>query len=235
MKIVDSLTAKPARFFLLAALLWFGLMCFLNSKDVGENGFSWHDILVEANGMVFDLLVFGILLSIYDALREKKGKVERLHEEIDDYRGWDEKEAMHRIVGAINRLNKLGEFQLQLNKCFLEGGQLVKANLKGANLAWANLKGANLREANLEGTNLEGTNFQGSNLSGANLKGANLAWADLQGAGLSKSDLTGANLTNIKVRTDWFEMIEAIKVKGHEEIITKYFLDEEGRLKERES
>jgi hypothetical protein len=72
MKIYNFLIAKPARFFFLAAILWGGLMCAFNSKD-GAN-FQWHDILVEANGMFFDLLVFGVLLSIYEALREKKEK-----------------------------------------------------------------------------------------------------------------------------------------------------------------
>lgn len=57
-KAIDFFTAHPARFFLVAALLWGGFMCFLDYRD---DKFDWHDLLVEANGMVFDLLIFGIL------------------------------------------------------------------------------------------------------------------------------------------------------------------------------
>lgn len=217
-KALDYLTAKPARFFLLAALIWGGLMCYLNSKDVGENGFSWHDLLVEANGMVFDLFVFGILLSVYEALREKKEKIERLHEEIDDFRGWDEKEAMYRIVGAIKRLKKQGVLvsEINLTNGFLSNAELSSADLSGANLWGADLTKANLWDANLTGADLTRARLSGAILIDANLKSANLSSANLSGAHLLKTkfllaglssanlssadlswaDLTGANLLN---------------------------------------
>jgi hypothetical protein len=66
-KAIDFFTAHPARFFLLAALLWGGLMCLVS---IIRGKFDLDGLLVEANGMVFDLLVFGVLLSIYERLRE---------------------------------------------------------------------------------------------------------------------------------------------------------------------
>lgn len=259
-KALDYLTAKPARFFLLAALIWGVLMCYLNSIDVGENGFSWHDLLVEANGMVFDLLVFGVLLSIYEALREKKEEIKRLHEEIDDYRGWDEKEAKYRILGAIKRLDKLGVSKINLSSCFLS-----EANLQGANLqkAWlwgvdfqrailirANLEEAVLLVANLQETNLVDTNLQGTNLKQsysmgaklwrADLRGANLAdanftaadfWeANLQGANLQGVCFCNANLVGAEVGIGWLENLEEWEVVGWEEILEKYLIDETGKL-----
>jgi len=230
-KLTVFFTKHPARFFLLAAFLWFGLMCYLNSKDVGENGFSWHDLLVEANGMVFDLLVFGILLSVYEALREKKEKIERLHEEIDDYRGWDEKEAIYRIVGAIKRLKKLGVSNIDLNNCYFKGADLRRtdfrnailemadfemafldgADLRGVNLKMAKFRFAYLQNTNLQGANLQGADFRNANLQGANLQGANLRDANLQGANLQGANLRDANLKGVEFRgikiesaTPWF-------------------------------
>lgn len=204
-KILDYLTAKPARFFLLAALIWGGLMCYLNYKD-GAN-FAWHDLLVEANGMVFDLLVFGILLSIYEALREKKEKIERLHEEIDDYRGWDEKEAMYRIIGAVKRLKNAGVevSKINLSCCFLEEADLrfvkfERANLVKTNLMGAILMGANLMKTNLMGANLKRANLMGANLIEANLAGANLSKTDLREADLRKADLSMASMTGADLR-----------------------------------
>ena len=212
-KAIDFFTAHPARFFLLAALLWGGLMCYLNSKDVGENGFSWHDLLVEANGMVFDLLVFGILLSIYEALREKRDKIERLQEEIDDYRGWDEKEATFRIVGAVKRLNRLGVSEVKLNGCFLQKADFFMASLQGAVLFMANLQEASLMSANL----------QRANLGAANLQRAMLWKANLQGA-----DLRDTNLQEAMVDKYWFEKLEEWQVIGREDIIKKYLIDVSG-------
>ena len=147
----NAIIAHPAWFFLVAALLWGGLM-FLISIIRGK--FDLDGLLTEANGMVFDLLVFGILLSIYEKLREKRDKIERLHEEIDDYREWSEDEAMYRIVGAVKRLNKLGVSKIDLTFCFLEGANLSCANLQGANLTAANLQGALFDGANLQGAYL---------------------------------------------------------------------------------
>lgn len=95
-------------------------MCYLNYKDGAD--FSWHDLLVEANGMVFDLLVFGILLSLYEALKEKREKIERLMEEIEDYRDWQGQEAVYRTVGAIRRLIdlKADRSKVSLHNCCLE-------------------------------------------------------------------------------------------------------------------
>ena len=93
-------------------------MCFLNYKD-GAN-FQSHDILVEANGMAFDLLVFGVLLSIYETLREKREKIEYSESIIEDYREWRGKGAVVVITGAIRQLNKYGISKINLDFCFLK-------------------------------------------------------------------------------------------------------------------
>ncbi|MBC7775555.1 MAG: pentapeptide repeat-containing protein [Phycisphaerae bacterium] len=192
-KAIDFFITRPARFFVLAALLWGGFMCFLNYKDGAD--FSWHDLLVEANGMIFDLLVFGILLSIYEALRNKRDKIERLHEEIDDYRGWDEKEAMYRIVGAVKRLNKLGvTTDINLGNCYLEGARFFGAKLKRSNLRYLNLEKADFGWAELQGANLHNANLSMANLWAANLQGANLEEARLVSTKLFKAELIEANL-----------------------------------------
>lgn len=251
-KAIDFFTAHPARFFLLAALLWGGFMCFLNYKDGAE--FSWHDLLVEANGMVFDLLVFGVLLSIYEKLREKRDKIERLHEEIDDYRGWDEKEAAFRIAGAVKRLSRLGVSEIKLFGYFLQKADLVGIRLWEANLAYANLQEANLRgaclwKASLAGANLIEANLAGADLRKASLIGANLRGAYLQGATLQGVDLgyvytssldfqraclEETNLEGAEVDKDWFKKLEEWQVIGREEIKAKYFIDENGVLREKQ-
>jgi uncharacterized protein YjbI with pentapeptide repeats len=187
-KLSAFFTKKPARFFLLAAFVWMLLMHYLNNCFQ----IKWEDIIVEANGMTFDLLVFGILLSVYEAVREKKDKVERLREEIDDYRGWNEKEAMYKIVGAIKRLNQLGVTDINLSNCYLENANLAGVNLANAKFISANLKEANFEDAILKGVDFRKANMQGAKFLKANLQKASFRESDLPRADFQESDLQGA-------------------------------------------
>lgn len=261
-KVFEFYIADPARFFLLTALLWGGFMCFLNYKDGAD--FSWHDLLVEANGMVFDLLVFGVLLYAYEAWREKRDKIERLREEIDDYRGWNEKEATFRIVGAVRRLNKLGVKRINLKNCYLkqadleginlegthlfganlEKANLIEANLKGAILVGANLKEATLIRANLESTQLFGANLERAILSSSNLEGAFFwnttiegtvqKWTDIEGKFFDKTNLYEATLGGAKVGKGWFEGKDGWEIWGMDIIKEKYLIDEDGFMRVKE-
>ncbi len=107
--------------------------------------------------MSFDLLIFGLFLLWLtkpgEKRRERDLNIQRYQEEIEDYLGWDEKEAMYRIVGNIKRLNREGITNIYLKKANLKGADLHKANLEGANLTDARLEaeGGGLTDANLEG------------------------------------------------------------------------------------
>lgn len=230
-KIFDFFTKHPARFFILAALLWFSLMCYLNSKDVGENGFSWHDLLVEANGMVFDLLVFGVLLSIYEALRAKRERIERYKEEIDDFKGWDEKEASYRTAGLIRRLNREKATDLKLQRCYLAGANLshadlFNADLSGANFWYADLSHADLRKADFSNAYLFHTNLPYAKLQNATLIRANLTNAEFFNANLSEANLEGAFFEIPKDNNDWFDKLENWQVIGREEIMKTYVIED---------
>ncbi len=168
-------------------------------------GEFFEGITVEAFGMLFDIAVLGILYSIFKNRDENKRNIKRYLEEIDDFRGWDEKEAMYRIVGNIKRLIKLGEKNLLLRRCYLANAELATLDLQGAILQAANLQGANLGTANLSGAKLQVAKLQGANLSVASLRGARLdnaqlEGANLQGAFLTRSDLRLAHLSGAKLQ-----------------------------------
>lgn len=229
-RIASFLTKSPTRFFFVAAIAAFFILWFVNAyKD--PDGFIWHDVIVESHGVLFDLLVFGILLSIYDALREKKEKIERLHEEIDDYRGWNENEAMYRIVGAIRRLNKLNVSKIDLGHCYLKGANLKGVKLKDSWIQGADLQNADLKEADLQGADLTWANLQGAELDSAKLQGAILSATQLNGAvlrltNLQQADLQAAVLEDVKITPNWFQQIEEWQVQDREAIIEKYYIDD---------
>lgn len=153
-----------------------------------------RDIVVEAHGMLFDILLFGIILAVYDRITRHKEDVQRYLEEIDDFRGWEGKEAMYRIVGNIRRLNRLGVTNVSLVDGNLSGANLLDVNLEGASLARTNFQGARMTRANLKAVQAEKANLEGIYASDANFSGANLLEANLQGAELIAADLSGANL-----------------------------------------
>lgn len=145
-------------------------------------------------GLLLDILVFGVLIVIFNKFADRRRDIKRWQEEIDDYRGWDEKEATFRIIGNIRRLNKQGFYAINLSDCFLEQGRLFHPNLSCAYMAGAKLQNAILFYANLQGAYLHHADLKGADLTCANLKKADLRFVRLSGANLQGADLSSANL-----------------------------------------
>lgn len=170
---------QPARFFLLAAVVVAPILKYFDSRDYQ---FNFHDILVEGHGLLFDLFVFGVLLSVYEALRVRKELIRKHQDEIDDFRLWDEKEAAYRIIGAVKRLNREGQKHLNLSYCFL-----CNVSFEGLNLEGANLQNAKLKDADLRGViSLKNADFRNADLLGA--KVAPTFFQDLRGWGVWGAD-----------------------------------------------
>lgn len=74
---------------------------------------SWREgffqgIFVEFNGMLFDVVVFGIIVASFVRRIERRQERQRQQEIIDDFKKWDTEEGRLRIGGAVRRLNRLG-------------------------------------------------------------------------------------------------------------------------------
>lgn len=179
----------------LISVIVFALV-YLFIDDAGE---YFINVLVEAHGLVFDLLVLGVLASIFSYIAQRHERIARYNEEIDDFRGWRSPEAMYRIVGSIQRLNREGVQPDNLADVCLKGAELSGFNLRNMNLSGAILHNArleqtDLQEATLHGAALIGATLQGATLQGANFQGADLRWADLHDADLRNANLHGADL-----------------------------------------
>lgn len=161
----------------------------------------WENILAEAHGTVFDLLIIGWFLMWLNRMAERRVRNNRYREEIEDYLGWKSPEATHRITGNVRRLNRGGvREKLRLTEAYLSGANLGGAHLKESDLWGAQLEGATLREANLSGASLAGANLDGADLERADLRdvdlrGASLRESDLERAAMEGADLRGAMLS----------------------------------------
>jgi uncharacterized protein YjbI with pentapeptide repeats len=161
-----------------------GFLVTLISWRYWQRNFSGflENILIEAHGMVLDLLVIGWLVFWINQLAEKRLTIKRYNEEIEDFLGWEGNEAKFRIIGLIRRLNGLHTRPAKLHRAFLVEGELENVDLRGVDLRDAHLESASLNDANLEG---------------ADLRGAFLHKAQLRHANLKKVDLRGANLSGM--------------------------------------
>jgi len=156
-----------------------------------------RDILVEAHGMLFDIIIIGIFIfalhSLVNNKRQRKSEIKRYQDEIDDFREWDSEEAVFRIVGNIRRLNRRGVSKIDLSNCYLQNAKLSntnleEANLRGAHFNKADLRGAKLKNAKVGGAHFIETDFTGTNLSGCVLTEANFEKAIFRDANLNKTD-----------------------------------------------
>ncbi len=109
MRSFAKLPSDPGPRFGLAALIvslviWGSL--YLSRSDLREG--YWGNLYVEFGGAIFDILIFGVFLSIVASWHARKQEIERQHESIEDYKRWDSEEARFRIADAIRRLNQKG-------------------------------------------------------------------------------------------------------------------------------
>lgn len=177
-ELIEKIAAKP----ILASLLVFSIFSIIivvfSLFKYGYNEKFFENIVIEAHGMLFDILIIGIFIFALHKIGEKRLKreldVKRYQEEIRDFSYWDEKEAIFRIVGNIRRLNRLGITRIDLSDCYLEKANLSYFNLERSDLSRSNLCNADLIEANLKNTVLIDANLEGAKLYDANLEMATL-------------------------------------------------------------
>lgn len=130
-------------------MLWQTYFCF------GEIG---RGIYIGAWGTVLDIIFVGIILTIFAFARDRKERIDRYLEEIDDLKKWDSEEARLRIAGNIRRLAKLGKTDIDFSGLVLRNFSFVSHDidsLKGATFSL----GLRLDRMSKNSTELENVDF----------------------------------------------------------------------------
>ncbi len=138
--------------FVIASLVVVRFSCSYYDGDFMEN------VLVEAHGMLFDILVIGVLILALNKLVEKRMENQRYRDEIDDFRGWESEEAAYRIAGNLRRLKRNG----YRGKVDLSGCCLGRIDMKRDGLLEyfkKYLVGIDLLHGDLQKANLQGAKF----------------------------------------------------------------------------
>lgn len=197
--------------------------------DLFDSNFSYHDILVESHGLVFDLFIFGILLTIYETVNHRKEQIERYKEEISDYKFWKSEESMYRTRGLIKRLVDLGEKNLDLSFCYLATdksfGQykdMTNWNFTGAVLNDSFFCVSDMTNSNFYFANLQESRFDNVNLTNAQFDSTNLIDSKFLNCDLTNTNFDNAAINNI----NWFNRLESEKNIGVDILRKKYCIQE---------
>jgi len=163
-------------------------------------------IYIAAWGTFFDVLLVAVILVLFEAVRQRRDRIERHLEEIDDYKKWDSEEARLRIAGSIRRLARLGKTDIDFGGLILRNFSFKDQDIQS--LAGATFsEGLRLDRMSKNNTQLENIdfsfvdcssvvfsrsfdtfavlgltgknlNFISSNLASASFDGARLSWTD---------------------------------------------------------
>ena len=105
--------------------------------DVGSKNF-WTEFWSLVLDIFFILVIFGL----FQDRRQQLNNIARQEEIIEDLKRWDNEESMHRIVGAVRRLNNMGKTKIDLRDATLSGAEFEKygvESLRGSNLSGKNI------------------------------------------------------------------------------------------------
>ncbi len=229
------LTQTSSVYISILVLILTSLFVIYISRNYYDKGFA-ENVLVEAHGMLFDILVIGIFILFLNKRAERRIENQRYLDEIDDFRGWESKEAAYRIAGNIKRLKRNGfKGEINLDNCYMTPivfthSDFLKCicpvlaymypkeviyptgDMYTFNRAkiWAvSLEGVDLKRAKLRDARLYGVDLKGAKLQEANLQKADLRYAILQKTNLAYTDLTEANLWGAKNLT--IEQLSKVK------------------------
>lgn len=167
-------------FLLLFFIIGIGLLTIdFNFIKEGKHSDFLENLLVEAHGVLGDLLIFGFLLSIYDVVKNKKDKIERYKEELHDYRGWREKEALIRITGILGRLDKIGYNNKDYSALYLIGRRFVETDLSNCSFHLADLYNTYFKHCNLKNCDFSGADLRYGRLDYCDLEKTSFLFAKL--------------------------------------------------------
>ena len=223
-KMIKIITKNKINFFIAIAIIGLIMVSIFDYLDIQ---FSVHDILVEFHGLIFDLFIFGIILTIYESITAKREQIDRYKEEIEDYRFWKSEESMYRTRGLIKRLVDLNEKEIDLSFCYLETDKSLSRyrNMNGWIFSGAFLRGnmfmlADLSNTHFYGTDLTDATFQQITFKDSVFRSSSLIRTQFEKCQFDNTDFKGAYVSDI----NWFDNLMKEGNIGVDNLISQYKL-----------
>jgi len=218
-RLLDWAGEKPFGFVCMLLLFSLVLVMLLYLSFSGLREGYFQGIFVEFAGMIFDIVVFGLLIAFVAKRQTARDEIRRQQEIIDDFKRWNSEEATYRIAGAIRRIAKLGSTAIDFRGIRLRGFSFYNngiTDLSGSKFS----DGIWLNKPHRSGTFLDSVKFSSLNakncifslgngdLLSDGLTGRNLEFchADLEGASFEGADLVWDDV--LPDEEDWYEYVD---------------------------
>lgn len=199
----------------------------------------WENVLVEAHGMVFDILIIGVIVVWLDTRRTTFNEIKDMVNELSDMSYLDLPEVNHRKIGMMHRLNKLGVNSFNVEELIINKVRLKGLVSKASNLNYLKVVSSSITEAqfyettllraDFSETQLKSTQFlncdmkkavfiqaiaHGVDYSNSNLERARFMNADLQNAIFKGCNLREANFESANLRNANFKGAKYLKAES---------------------
>ena len=152
-------------------------------------------IVVSLHTILFDLIVFGVFAKVLSKIANRNLKIQKYHDELDDFRDWPDELAARRIRGNIFRLNKLGIRELDIHSCYLSDLSLENMNLENSKVFNVSFENSDLDDSKIVSSDLWKTNFEN-----ASLRNVDFSDSVLKSANFKNATITGAIFRNVDLR-----------------------------------
>ena len=198
----------------------------------------WENVLVEAHGMIFDILIIGVIVVWLDTRRTNHNEKKSMLNELSDMSYLDLPEVNHRKVGMMHRLNNLGVITFNIEGLILTNVRIKRLRFEGSNFSFlktidssisgtefieTSLFRADFSEADIKSTRFiscemkkavfikskaNGVDFSNSNLERAKFMNAHLKNAIFKGCNLREVNFESANLRNANLKGASYVKVE---------------------------
>ena len=205
MKRPKSLIPNKTQIFVIVAFL---LVVYLIYYDfyVKSPNFDWNDVNIEIHGLLFDIILFGIVLTFYDKVIRKKEEIKRFKFVIEDCRTLSSEFAQTSLRNAIRQLYYLGEKKIEINNCYLPYSDDLfrNKNYEMTNLNYSNLDSTGFGNVNFYDTYFRRSIITSSSFIDCNLRKANFNNAFLMNTSFNNCKLGGATFEGAIVNNHLF-------------------------------
>ncbi len=178
------------------------------------------DILVEFHGLFFDLVVFGIILTIYDTWKQRRERISTLLDQLDDFWDWETDEGILRKVGIIKRLIEMNYelprmtairlsgadfFNLEFTRLIFQNSKLDNSKFNWAKLTDSFFSGSDFRNSNFEYCKFYKSTIAASDFENANLRFCNFIDTVIRGnVSFQNANLHSAVFENTQFKPEAF-------------------------------
>lgn len=188
-------TKNQYSYYILISLILFILLRHLDIKFFGDE-IPYGDILVEAHGLLFDVLIVAIFFSFYEKTREKNSLIERNLEKIEDCRNWKDIEASRIISSSVKRLSNVKVKRIPLIDSYVVNSDLRRAKLVESLVLRSKIIDTNLEEVKLTDSAILKSDFSRCNLRYSNLDDIIVIDSDFTGSYLDYAQLKNGVFIN---------------------------------------